>query len=116
MRISSWSSDVCSSDLLGAVPAGEKPAAEIFAPMASALLLGSAAGLPRSILVTSAQEGEGKSSTLYALAKALAKLDKRVLVIDAAMRRPKQHSLFGLAPTRGKTGRASWREKGGQYV
>src|SRR3546814_11774912 len=69
--------------------------------MASALLLGSAAGLPRSILVTSAQEGEGKSSTLYALAKALAKLDKRVLVIDADMRRPKQHSLFGIAPTRG---------------
>ncbi|BAI97050.1 protein-tyrosine kinase [Sphingobium sp. TA15] len=87
--------------LLGAVPAGEKPAAEIFAPMASALLLGSAAGLPRSILVTSAQEGEGKSSTLYALAKALAKLDKRVLVIDADMRRPKQHSLFGISPTRG---------------
>ncbi|UZW55475.1 polysaccharide biosynthesis tyrosine autokinase [Sphingobium sp. JS3065] len=87
--------------LLGAVPAGEKPAAEIFAPMASSLLLGSAAGLPRSILVTSAQEGEGKSSTLHALAKALAKLDKRVLVIDADMRRPKQHSLFGIAPTRG---------------
>ncbi|WP_176595432.1 MULTISPECIES: GumC family protein [Sphingobium] len=87
--------------LLGAVPAGEKPAAEIFAPMASSLLLGSAAGLPRSILVTSAQEGEGKSSTLHALAKALAKLDKRVLVIDADMRRPKQHSLFGISPTRG---------------
>nr|WP_087576080.1 polysaccharide biosynthesis tyrosine autokinase [Sphingomonas sp. CDS-1] len=87
--------------LLGAVPAGEKPGAEIFAPMASSLLLGSAVGLPRSILVTSAQEGEGKSSTLYALAKALAKLDKRVLVIDADMRRPRQHSLFGLSPTRG---------------
>lgn len=87
--------------LLGAVPAGEKPAAEIFAPMASSLLLGSAAGLPRSILVTSAQEGEGKSSTLHALAKALAKLDKRVLVIDADMRRPRQHSLFGISPSRG---------------
>ncbi|WP_176590891.1 polysaccharide biosynthesis tyrosine autokinase [Sphingobium sp. EM0848] len=87
--------------LLGAVPAGEKPAAEIFAPMASSLLLGSAAGLPRSILVTSAQEGEGKSSTLHALAEALAKLDKRVLVIDADMRRPKQHSLFGVSPSRG---------------
>ncbi|KKW92889.1 MULTISPECIES: GumC family protein [Sphingobium] len=87
--------------LLGAVPAGEKPATEIFAPIASSLLLGSAAGLPRSILVTSAQEGEGKSSTLHALAKALAKLDKRVLVIDADMRRPKQHSLFGIAPHRG---------------
>lgn len=87
--------------LLGAVPAGERLPAETFTPMASSLLLGSAAGLPRSILVTSAQEGEGKSSTLYALARALAKLDKRVLVIDADMRRPKQHSLFGVAPGRG---------------
>ena len=87
--------------LLGAVPAGEKRGAEIFAPMASALLLGSAAGLPRSIAVTSAQEGEGKSSTLHALARALAALNKRVLVIDADMRRPKQHSLFAVAPERG---------------
>ncbi|WP_313805078.1 polysaccharide biosynthesis tyrosine autokinase [Sphingobium sp.] len=87
--------------LLGAVPAGERPQTDIFAPMASSLLLGSAAGLPRSILVTSAQEGEGKSSTLHALAKALAKLGKRVLVIDADMRRPRQHSLFGISPGRG---------------
>lgn len=87
--------------LLGAVPAGERPAPEIFAPMASSLLLASAAGLPRSILVTSAQEGEGKSSTLHALARALAKLEKRVLVVDADMRRPRQHSLFGVPASRG---------------
>ncbi|WP_022683269.1 GumC family protein [Sphingobium bisphenolivorans] len=87
--------------LLGAVPAGDRASPEIFAPIASSLLLGSAGGLPRSILVTSAQEGEGKSSSLHALARALAKLNKRVLVVDADMRRPKQHSLFGVAPGRG---------------
>ncbi len=87
--------------LLGAVPAGEKPAPGIFTPMASSLLLASAAGLPRSILVTSAQEGEGKSSTLHALARALGALGKRVLVVDADMRRPRQHSLFSVAAGRG---------------
>lgn len=87
--------------LLGTVPVTDKPAVETFVPIASSLLLASAAGLPRSILFTSAQEGEGKSSTLHALALALAKLDRRVLVIDGDMRRPRQHSLFGVTPDRG---------------
>lgn len=87
--------------LLGTVPVTDRPAVETFVPIASSLALASVAGLPRSILFTSAQEGEGKSSTLHALALALAKLDRRVLVIDADMRRPRQHSLFRLTPERG---------------
>lgn len=89
--------------LLGAVPVtGDNPQpAEIFTPIARSLLLASAGGLPRSILVTSAQEGEGKSLTLHALALALGQLGKRVLVIDADMRRPVQHRLFRLAPDGG---------------
>lgn len=89
--------------LLGAVPVtGDSPQPpEIFAPIASSLLLASAGGLPRSILVTSAQEGEGKSLTLNALSLALARLGKRVLVIDADMRRPVQHRLFRLTPAGG---------------
>ncbi|ANI78800.1 MULTISPECIES: GumC family protein [Sphingobium] len=87
--------------LLGTVPVTDKPAAETFVPIASSLLLASSEGLPASILVTSAQEGEGKSSTVHALALALAKLDRRVLVIDADMRRPRQHGLFHVTPERG---------------
>ena len=87
--------------LLGTVPVSDNPAVETFVPIASSLLLASAAGLPRSILFTSAQEGEGKSSTLHALALAFAKLGKRVLVIDGDMRRPRQHSLFHVTPDRG---------------
>ncbi|HKY81500.1 MAG TPA: polysaccharide biosynthesis tyrosine autokinase [Sphingobium sp.] len=87
--------------LLGTVPVTDKPAVETFVPIASSLLLASSRGLPRSILFTSAQEGEGKSSTLHALALALANLDKRVLVIDGDMRRPRQHSLFHVSPGRG---------------
>lgn len=102
--------------LLGAVPVtGDNPQPpEIFAPIASSLLLASAGGLPRSILVTSAQEGEGKSLTLHALALALGRMGKRVLVIDGDMRRPVQHSLFRLTPARGisevLTGQASAEE------
>lgn len=89
--------------LLGAVPVtGDNPQPpEIFTPIARSLLLASAGGLPRSILVTSAQEGEGKSLTLNALARALAGLGKTVLVIDGDMRRPVQHALFRVAPGKG---------------
>jgi capsular exopolysaccharide synthesis family protein len=89
--------------LLGAVPVtGDVPQPpELFAPIAASLLLASSGGLPRSVLVTSAQEGEGKSLTLHALALALGGMGKAVLVIDGDMRRPVQHRLFRLAPSAG---------------
>lgn len=89
--------------LLGSVPmTGDAPQPpEIFTPIASSLMLASADGLPRSLLVTSAQAGEGKSLTVQALAQALGRLGRRVLVIDADMRRPAQHRLFRVAATRG---------------
>lgn len=89
--------------LLGSIPAtgdGALPG-EIVGQIAASLLLASVDGLPRSILFTSAQEGEGKSATLHALALALAGLGKKVLVVDCDMRRPKQHSLFRLTPGKG---------------
>lgn len=88
--------------MLGSIPATDDAiAADLFAPIASSLLLASVDGLPRSILATSAQSGEGKSATVHALALALARLDKRVLVIDCDMRRPMQHILFHLTPAKG---------------
>jgi len=50
----------------------------------------------RTIGVTSAAPGEGKSTTLANLAIALAEAGRRVIVIDADLRRPGLHSLFGL--------------------
>lgn len=89
--------------LLGAVPVtGDNPQPpEIFKPIASSLLFASAGGLPRSLVVTSAQEGEGKSLSLHALALALGEMDKSVLVIDGDMRRPVQHRLFRVDPGSG---------------
>ncbi len=90
--------------LLGSVPitgAGDVLPAEAFAPIAASMLLASVDGLPRSIMVTSAQADEGKSSTVHALALALAQLGKNVLVVDCDMRRPSQHRLFRLSASRG---------------
>lgn len=91
--------------LLGAVPIGieddEAAREAAFAPIASSLLLASVDGLPRSILITSAQLDEGKSTSVHALAVGLARMGKRVLVIDADMRRPVQHRLFRLTPGKG---------------
>jgi capsular exopolysaccharide synthesis family protein len=64
-------------------------------------------GLPpsrsRTILVTSAASKEGKSTVSSGLAWALCEAGERVLLIDADLRRPVQHSIFNLDGTRGVT-------------
>lgn len=47
------------------------------------------------LLVTSANPGEGKTTTCGNLAIALAQAGKRVLLVDADLRRPYLHKLFG---------------------
>jgi len=48
----------------------------------------------RAILVTSGGSGEGKSTTVANLAILLAHAGRRVIVVDADFRRPRQHHLF----------------------
>ena len=52
---------------------------------------------PRSLVITSAMQGEGKSTVASNLARALALAGERVLVVDADLRRPRQHDLFQVA-------------------
>lgn len=56
---------------------------------------------PRVILVTSAGRGEGKSSTVSNLGIALAEINQRVLLLDADMRKPHLHQIFGAPNTWG---------------
>ncbi|MCA1032237.1 CpsD/CapB family tyrosine-protein kinase [Bacillus timonensis] len=51
----------------------------------------------RTIMVTSASQGEGKTTTLANLSIVLAQQGKRVLLIDADLRRPNIYKMFGLS-------------------
>lgn len=51
---------------------------------------------PRVIVVTSASPREGKSITCANLAVTLAQVGKSVLVLDCDLRRPVQHTVFGV--------------------
>jgi len=50
----------------------------------------------RTILVTSASPGEGKSTITANLAKVIAQTGRRIIVVDSDLRRPCMHRLFGL--------------------
>jgi capsular exopolysaccharide synthesis family protein len=51
---------------------------------------------PRVLVLTSANPGEGKTTVVTNLAIALTENSRRVLLIDADMRRPRIHDLFDL--------------------
>lgn len=82
----------------------KSPVAEAYNSLRGALLYSTPQGLPPVMLVTSARESEGKSTTSYAIARGVALTGKRVLLVDADLRRPSLHRLLG---TDGKRGLSS---------
>ena len=69
---------------------------EAYRSLRTGLLLSSATEL-RRIAVTSAEPGEGKTSTSTNLAIVMAQLGRRVLIVDADLRRPRIHKVFSLS-------------------
>ena len=57
----------------------------------------------KSLVITSSAQGEGKSVTVANLAVTLAMGGKKVFVVDADLRRPRQHQYFGLENNVGVT-------------
>jgi non-specific protein-tyrosine kinase len=57
----------------------------------------------QTLLVTSAGPTEGKSAVVANLAVVMADGDRPVILVDADLRKPAQHTLFGLANERGFT-------------
>jgi capsular exopolysaccharide synthesis family protein len=79
------------------------PIAESYRHLRTSLLLSSAGTQPRTILVTSSQPSEGKTTTAINTAFMLAQTGAEVLIIDCDLRRPRLHSHFNLPNGRGLT-------------
>ena len=88
--------------------------AEAYRSARTALQFATSDGVPRTLLVTSTRPGEGKSTSVFALAQSFAQMGRRVLLIDADLRNPAQHNLGTLDNSRGLSnvlaGALAWRE------
>jgi polysaccharide biosynthesis transport protein len=77
------------------------PLSEAYYAIRTSLELSSASGLPKTMLFTSSVASEGKSTSAYAIARDFAKIGRKVLLIDADMRKPTQHQLTGVSNAAG---------------
>lgn len=71
------------------------------AVLASILFSGQEENAPKALVLTSAFPGEGKTVVACNLAIALSEIHRKVLLIDADLRKPRIHSLFELPNERG---------------
>lgn len=77
------------------------PIAESYRLIRSGLLLSSADHPPKTMLITSMGPSEGKTSTTINIARVFSQGNKRVLIIDCDLRRPRVHSIFSMQNDRG---------------
>jgi len=75
----------------------DSPVSESFRAIKARILHSKAdSGIPKIILVTSAAEGEGKSFVSFNLAGNFAQSNKRTLLLDCDLRRPRIHTIMGV--------------------
>ncbi|MFW6237392.1 MAG: polysaccharide biosynthesis tyrosine autokinase, partial [Desulfosudaceae bacterium] len=79
--------------------------AESYKSLRTAVLLSSPNGAPRSLLISSMNPSTGKTVTAANMAVTFAQSERRVLLIDADMRRSRLHDIFGVA---NDSGLSSW--------
>jgi capsular exopolysaccharide synthesis family protein len=70
--------------------------AEAYRSLCTALQFSTETGLPKTLLVTSAIAGEGKSNSALAIARYFAAMGLKVLIIDADLRAGRLHELLGV--------------------
>lgn len=74
---------------------------EAYYSLRTALQFSTPDGAPSSLLITSARPAEGKSTTAYAVALNLARVGRRVLLVDGDLRNPSMHRVVGVENERG---------------
>jgi capsular exopolysaccharide synthesis family protein len=94
---------VASSAALITLEETRSPMAEAYRHLRTSLLFSSAGKPPQTILVTSSQPSEGKTTTAINTAITLAQADVDVVLIDCDLRRPRLHSYFQMDNNQGLT-------------
>jgi len=79
------------------------PIAESYRHLRTSLLLSSAGQPPKTILVTSSQPSEGKTTTAINTAFMLSQTGAEVLIVDCDLRRPRLHAQFEVPNSKGLT-------------
>ncbi len=98
-KVQSWTTR--DSIKLVAIQEPRSPSAEAYRTLRTNVMVAAARHDVKTILISSALEGEGKSTTAANLAVVLAQSGKRVVLVSADMRKPRLHEFFGLENDRG---------------
>lgn len=85
-----------SSDAVSTLDDPKSPFSEAYASLRTALQFSTPQGAPRSMMLTSTRPAEGKSTTAYAVAVSLARVGRRVLLVDGDLRNPSMHRIVGV--------------------